>query len=98
MSNVKITGVSVVRDKPWANGGRLLCFFDAEINGFSFFCCLLIRTADGDLWAQLPMIPNQRGENRAVRIIDPDIRTVMAEEAWDAYAAFLKAQDVEAAE
>lgn len=98
MIDVKITGVSVVREKPWANGDRLLCFFDAEINGFLFFCCLLIRTADGDLWAQLPKIPNQRGENRAVRIVDPDIRAAMAEEAWDAYAAFLAAQDLEVAE
>lgn len=85
---MKITSLSIVtKPKPWANGDTLLAFFDVEYAGMQLRDAMLVRGArTGEMLAQPPRGENRIGQ-RAVRIIDPDIRDAMAAAAYAAFMA-----------
>lgn len=91
---MKITSLSIVTTpQNWASGDRLLAFFDIEYAGIQMRDAMLVRgVRTKTLIAQPPKGENRLGE-RAVRIIDPDIREAIAAAA---HAAFLALGGVEA--
>jgi len=87
MSIVKITGLSLIKDKRWPNGDSPLAHFDCEVRGFQIRGCLLLRT-NRDYRACTPKIEGPRGETSAVKIIDPDLRIEMTDAALKVYRQF----------
>lgn len=85
---VKIIGMNINDGKPWENGDKLIAFFDCEVRGFRLNGCLLIKTVRGGFTAQVPRAENHRGEVRAVKIIDTQLRHHMMDAARRAYVAF----------
>jgi hypothetical protein len=90
---VKITGIRIPASSKW-DKDKLLALFDCEVLGFAFVGCLLIRAERGFLIAQAPRGDSGIPSIRAVRILDPAVRSAMAEAA---YRAFLAIGGIEAA-
>ncbi len=85
---MKITAISVITEPhPWDNGDKLLALFSCEYAGLRFHDCQLVRgSRTHSLLARPPKGQTRMGE-RAVRIIDPDIRDAMAAAAYAAFVA-----------
>lgn len=87
MSDVTITGITVLDRPPADNGSRLLGYFDCEVNGIRLLGCSLVKTPKKGFVASAPKIPGQQGGRCAVLITDNALRHRMMEAARIAYRA-----------
>lgn len=87
MSNVRITGMTVVEQEPNELGFRILAYFDCKVWGLRLRGCTMVAAPDGKLCISPPRIPGPAGERRAVHITDPHLRARMEAVALPAYRA-----------
>jgi hypothetical protein len=84
---IRIPSITITDSKPWPNGDKLLCVFDAEFSGLRLNGCLLIRSSRGGLLAQAPRGDSQRPNVRAIQILDSGVRSQLADAAHNAFRA-----------
>jgi hypothetical protein len=85
---IKIIGLVLADRGPWDNGDKPLAWFDCEVSGLRLNGCTLIRAARGFLIAQPPKADCQRQGARAVQIVDPELRSYLADAAYKVFQSF----------
>ncbi|HEX2527450.1 MAG TPA: hypothetical protein VHL31_14275 [Geminicoccus sp.] len=86
MSDVKITGLNMIRDgKPITSGAVYLASFNCEVRGFALFGCMLVKTPKNGFTANAPRIDGPDGRHRAVVVIDPALRHEVTMAAREIY-------------
>lgn len=87
MSNVRITGMTVVDKEPNEHGFRILAYFECKLWSLRLVGCTMLVSPEGDLRVSPPRIPGPLGERKAIHITDENLRERLIAKALPVYWA-----------
>jgi hypothetical protein len=87
---ISILRMTTIVAQPRADNSRVLAGFDALIVGLRVASCVIVLMPDGNLVAQPPSAKTRRGDDRVVRIVDPDLDAEFQTVALAAYHTIRK--------
>jgi hypothetical protein len=84
---IAITGIRLVRTKPYVDGSQLIAFFDCRARGIALAECTLIRRKNGTLRAFPPKVDTRQDGSRHVRFVDESLATAVRTAAHEKFLA-----------